>query len=130
MHAIEQKIVDFFDRFSQQYEESSANVKLVIDLVDNSTENLTPNYYVAGQKTQHYCLINEIIKLNPLEKMVTNHTGINHKIGQFFVEQAKKENVSIQRLKGMIMLKGSKIYAGLFLDGKQHSTFSVSDFIK
>ena len=130
MDVIEQKIIDFFDRFCTAHNEQPSKVKIVIQLIDNSTVNLTPLYSVHSESIDKYCLLNEIIHLNMLEKTMISYSKINNYIGKFMENNAMQQGVSCEKVKGMITIKNEKLVAALFVDGKMHSQFSVTDFVK
>ena len=130
MEIIEQKISDFFERFAVQQQTGIENVKVVIQLLDNSTTNLTPTYSAHTPNIDKYMLINEIINLSMVDKLAISYTTINNKIGKFFEQKAKQLGVPVSTLKGYIIIKNGKIKAFLFLDGKLNSEFSINDFLK
>ena len=130
MDVIEQKIIDFFDRFFTEYNEQPSKVKIFIQLIDNSAVNLTPLYSVRSESVYKYCLLNEIIHLNMLEKTMISYSKINNYIGKFMEDKAIQQGVTCEKVKGMITIENEKLVARLFINGKKHSNFSVKDFVK
>lgn len=126
---IEGKIMDFFKKFSEEKGENVSKIKLVIQLIDESTINLVPTYSVHSDNVSEYCFIQAIIKLSIMEKLVVSYQDINNKIGKYFVEKANFHKVDVNTIKGMIAVKNGTLIAGLFIDKKFISEFKVEDFI-
>ncbi len=126
---IESKIISFFERFALEQGVEIEGVKLVIKLLDNSTNNLTPLYEAHSVSISKYCLISEIIQLNALERMAVSYTSINNSIGKFFVKKSVELDVKVNQLKGLIQVRKGVIQACLFVNDKQGEQFKVSDFL-
>ncbi len=126
---IESKIISFFERFALEQGVEIEGVKLVIKLLDNSTNNLTPLYEAHSVSINKYCLISEIIQLNTLERMAVSYTSINNSIGGFFVKKSVELDVKVSQLKGLIQVRKGIIQACLFVNDKQGEQFKVADFL-
>jgi hypothetical protein len=102
---VESKISEFFISQSIAFNAKQTDLKLIVS--NNASGNLKYELY-QNMKFLKYATINEILKLNMLEKFITNEGKVEQKLHEIIQKYANEQSVA--KIDVQIKFEGSMEY--------------------